>query len=157
MCVWCLYVNHDSNHAPYTTALIKLKAHEQTLSHTAYKGLVPSFERCDAILSQVSMAPVLTVARLGEDRYTEARSDECLPESGKRGVYAWFHYGEMLRVPSGGTLARSLIEIQTGAPLPHQSHLNFHIFYFILAKDIFQVCFRRGFRWSARWLFFISL
>ncbi len=67
---------------------------------------MPSFERCDVILSAGFHGSRI---KRGKTRwgqiYEEARSDECLPERGKRGVYAWFHYGEMLRVPSGGTVA----------------------------------------------------
>lgn len=128
---------------------------------------MPSFERRDAILSAGFHGSRI---KRGETRrgqicssYEEARSDDGLPESaGERERRMHGFITERCSVSPvaaqyGGPLARRLIEIQTRAPLPHQSHLNFHIFFFILAKDVFQVCFRRGFRWSARWLFHLPL
>lgn len=166
MCV-CLYVNHDSNHAPYTTALIKLEAYES--KHSVTLHIRASRLHLSAVVPfspRVSMAPVLNVARLGEDRYA-AR----MRRHGATTVFRRVEEREQrmhgfitercsvspVAAPYGGPLARRLIEIQTGAPLPHQSQFNFHIYFFILAKDVFQVCFRRGFRWSARWLFHLPL
>lgn len=88
---------------------------------------MPSFERCDAVLSAGFHDSRIKrgKTRRGQicSSYEEARSDDGLPESGRERERMHGFITERCSVSPvaaqyGGPLARRLIEIQTGAPLP---------------------------------------